>query len=429
MHALVSLLPVFYAATVTGIFALSIGCPTAAGGTYGYPNCVCPTAQFIWLQKVKVGLLCGYPEFGTASTPPVYYSTATYSGFVEEIYTHAPQHFSGTNGASATVIPSSSVTAYGLTIAAHAAFDITFNETDTYTNTYSGTSSFPYLIDLAGACSDTYSFVDAWTSSRLDDVNDSVSGHDNTGTTPIGAGSGVTSAGDITAFTSSFPFNENSSHAPTISKTIVSTTEAQITYSGGSPATGDTDVYSGTITCVLSDPVDEATALASAASTDAQFMGSVMGATTGISFGGFGSLPTSFPGGAQDWNGPLWADRIDRQVCWADARFALLVTSLMPGLPMKVTVRPYRLSFSIAAGMSPTYGSPSALTDLVYTFTPTDTWALIGCSALSGFNPASPSASLVSAPTEALYGTGGSPSSDPQQGWLYGAEIIAVEPA
>ncbi len=161
--------------------------------------------------------------------------------------------------------------------------------------------------------------------------------------------------------------------------------------------------WTGSVTITLSGPIDEDAVLTGLTAVDSWYEG-------------------GFIGGAIDWYGPVWADHIGPAIMRADGKFAVLVTNLVAGLPMKVTVQVYQATFMMELfgnimGTPTPYGSP-----IVLTFTPTDTWALVGCTTPGGFDPTSFDPTTLT-PTETLI-SGAVP-----EGMIYGAVIVAVEPA
>jgi hypothetical protein len=422
MIHLIPLLPLLYAVGVTYPMWPLICCPTAAGGTYPYAGgatvgCGCPTAQFIWDQQRIQSQLCGWAEIIDPSTPPVYYKTLTIAGSASQTINYTPTSQSGTTGAGSEEV-------YGQTVPAHTAYDLTQTVQDTYTNTFTGANSYANgLASEGGGCTESYAAVDAWTAVETTTVTGTIGSDSVDSSSEAPASSSPTGATAGVEGVSQDPPNVIPAVFAggwTSSVSSESQTSYTVTYSGNGA--------SGSVTATLSDPVDEGSEISSSPTVEAKFMGGMMGGSGGYYDGtGYraditGEGPN--PGDGIDWIGPLWADRSGRYVDWANATFAILILGLISGWSWKVTVRVYRASYSLSAdGSTQSFGTASQVgSDLVFTFTASDTWALIGASAPGGFNPNSPDPTTLS-PSETVI------SSSITQGWIYGAQIIAVEPA
>jgi hypothetical protein len=383
-----------------------------------------------------VGKICGYPEIGTPSTPPKYYKTLNYSGSPGQTGSIAPVHVAGTNG-------STPVTFDGVNIPAHA--DYVFDTTGvfTYTNAFSGadTTAPPDIGEYIGGaiptpCAESEGNVNAWTgvlikttawswtlpAGQTDPLTglNTLSGSFDTNV-PLaqtavvaGPGSGTlmftnfqpTGHGNLidgTATPITIPATGNGGFpfpGPGGSWGTMSSTEQTCSLSG----TG----WSGSITQTLTDEQVESTVIAAATPDVQTFDGGTMGGDGGWS--GVGSTTYDAnqgpnPGDGVDYIGPRWADRTGRMVDYANVvSYGIHISNLVPGMPMKCTVRIYRASYSIDDSGTATFGSPSQVgSDVVYTFTPGATTHTIG-------------------PGETLLG------STVTQGWIYGAKILAVEP-
>jgi hypothetical protein len=411
---LLAALPLLFALGVTAMW-LSICCPTAAGGTYGYPgvpgSCGCPTAQFIWDQKRVTSTLCGFAEITSPSTPPVYYKTNTISGSVSQTVNISSNSSSGTTGAG-------SATVFGQTIPPDTSYSLTQTVVDTFSNTYSGANSFANgLAADVGGCDETYAANDAWSALRTTVVSgvigDSpVESSNEAGIGPGGAESGNTQVDDNPTGMGTVVLEPESGWSSSLGD------ETQTSYTNTFSGAG----ASGSVTGTLSNAVDEEAELKAATPGELQFMGGMMGGLGGYNDGtGFRDSVGPDPGDGIDWIGPLWADRAARAVDWATAKYAILIQGLLVGWSFKVTVRYYQAAYAVDATGNPTWGSSSQVgDDVVYTFTPSESWYLLGADAPGGFNPASPDPTAIS-PTETILDTS-------SQGFIYGAKIIAVEP-
>jgi hypothetical protein len=451
MHFAFHFLPIVYA--LGTVYLLQTCCP-GASANYSWYNCGCPQAEFVWSQQRKQGRLCGYPALTSPASPPNFYDTLTWAGGMTQVVHYPVNNLSGeTEGESETI--------FGVNIPANCDYTLVVNQFETWVNTVSGTDTFttPEMStedngETTTPCAETQSAVmsgyatlttvvtGAYTPTEGPDAGDAVP-VDSTSTAPLGPG-----AWSYAAYSSELLWGS------LIDTTVVpfggvpnitdDTTGGGIITGGIVSATKQSFIGSGTLTGeidqTLSGEQDEATILGAQGHLDVKFVGTAMGGNGGWNAqSGASDYPSSVggggPGGGVDWCGPAWADReatgaggtsvTGRQMDQiSDAKFAILVTNLVAGVPMKCTVQAYRAAYSVDYGnpLTPTFGTPSSVGDpIVFTFTPTDTWYLIGATVPGGFDPTSFDPSTLT-PTEPVI-SGAAP-----QGWIYGAKIVAVEP-